>query len=73
MLRKINAERTLIRLRDINGAPLDMLNTEDEMAALDAAEQQATAAQQMLEAAPIAANTIKTLADAEATAGAAKF
>ena len=73
VLRKINAERTLIRLRDINGAPLDMLNTEDEMAALDAAEQQATAAQQMLEAAPIAANTIKTLADAEATAGAAKF
>jgi hypothetical protein len=52
-------------LADINGVPAKIKRSDDEIAEMDDAEQQAMAAQQMLEAAPVAANTAKTLAETQ--------
>jgi hypothetical protein len=73
VLRSINANRTLRTLGEVNGAPLSMFNTPAEMQAL---EEQAQAQQQaaaLTEAAPVAANTAKTLVEAGQAATAAKF
>lgn len=69
----VNAERTFRRLADINGAPMDMLNTVEEMQAKQQAQQQQMDMQTMMQAAPIAAQTAKTMAEAQATAQQAKF
>ena len=69
----VNAERTFRRLADINGAPMDMLNTVEEMQAKQQAQQQQMDMQSMMQAAPIAAQTAKTMAEAQATAQQAKF
>jgi hypothetical protein len=73
VLRVVNAERTFRRLRDINGAPLDMLNTSEELAAIKEAEAAQAQAAALLEAAPVAAQTAKTMAEAGAVAGQARF
>ena len=69
----VNAERTFRKLADINGAPLEMINTPEEMQAKVDAQQQAAQMQQMLEAAPVAAQTAKTMAEAGAVAQQARF
>lgn len=69
----VNAERTFRRLADINGAPADMLNTPDEMAAKQEQQEQMAQAAQLLEAAPVAAQTAKTLAETGAIAQQARF
>lgn len=69
----VNAERTFRKLADINGAPLEMINTPEEMQAKVDAQQQAAQAQQLLEAAPVAAQTAKTMAEAGQIAQQAKF
>ena len=69
----VNAERTFRKLADINGAPLDMINTPDEMAQKQQAQQQQAQMQQLLEAAPVAAQTAKTMAEAGAVAQQAPF
>lgn len=63
VLKRINADRVLKRLAKVNGAPMDMLYTDDEMAAIQQQEIQAQQAQALLQAAPIAADTAKTLAE----------
>lgn len=73
ILKSINGTRTLRMLGEINGAPLTMFNTSDELAALEQAEQQQLQAQQLLEAAPVAAETAKTMVEAGNAATAANF
>lgn len=73
MLKRVNADRTLKRLADINGAPMDMLYTDDEMAAINEQEAAAAAAAQLVQAAPQVAKTAKDLAQANAISQAAPF
>lgn len=70
-MRRINTDKTMQRLWDINGAPADLLHTDDELKEMDAQEQQAMQAQQMLAAAPIAAQAAKALSEANAISQAA--
>lgn len=69
VLKEVNVRRAFRRIADVNGAPADILYSPDEMAARDAADQQQVQAQQMLQAAPVIADTVKTLTEAQATAG----
>jgi hypothetical protein len=64
IMRKFNMPRAVERISEINGAPPDIMFSDDEMAAKDAQDQQAAAVQQTLEAAPQMAQTAKTLAEA---------
>ena len=63
-MRRVNADKTMQRLWDINGAPSDCLYSDDELAEMDAAEADAKQAAMLLEAAPVAANAAKTMAQA---------
>lgn len=65
-MRRINTDKTMQRVWEINGAPADLLHTDEELAAKDEQEAQAVQAQQMLEAAPIAAQAAKTMSEANA-------
>ena len=65
VLRKFNWERTVDILGDVNGMPIRCMNTEEEMAAIAAQEQQQQAIQQATEIAPQAANAAKSLAQAQ--------
>lgn len=73
MLKAINATRTLKRLREINGAPADMLNSDAEMAAMQEAEAQQQALAGLVQAAPAVSQTVKNLAQANKEATAAPF
>ena len=73
VLKAINAERTLRHLREINGAPADMLFTPEELAAKAEAEQQQQNLAGLVEAAPAISQTVKNLAQANKDAGAAPF
>lgn len=53
---------------EVNGAPADILYTDDEMVAVDAQQQQAVQLQNVLAAAPAAASAAKDLAQAGAIA-----
>lgn len=63
--KKINAARALTRLAEINGAPPDILFSDDEMEAKVEAEQQQMAMAQGLQAAPGLATAAKDLAAAQ--------
>lgn len=65
-----NAERVAAVLAEINGAPLSVMNTPDELEAQRAQEAQAQQAQMLLEAAPVAGKTALDLAKAQAVSGA---
>lgn len=67
-LRRINADKALKELWDINGAPASILYTDDELAAMDEQEQAQAQTEQLLAAAPVAANAAKTLAQANQVA-----
>ena len=56
-------------LSEINGVPAKILRSEEEVEAMKMEQQQEMQAQQLLQAAPIAANSAKTLAEASAVAG----
>jgi hypothetical protein len=56
-------------LSEINGVPAKILRSKEEMDEMVAQEQQAAQAQQLLAAAPVAANSAKTLVEAQALAG----
>jgi len=73
ILKSINGTRTLRMLGEINGAPLTMFNTSEELAALEQAEQAQMQTQQLIDAAPAAANTAKTMIEAGQAATAANF
>lgn len=66
--RRINADKALQHLAEINGAPPDILRSDDELAAMDEQEQEAIDTQQMIDAAPVAANSAKALMEAQALA-----
>ncbi len=70
---QINGKRTLRRLRDINGAPIDMLNTDEELAAADQAAASEAQMQQLLAAAPVVADTAASLAKTQQAQTAAPF
>lgn len=69
LVRKINFERSLERIAELNGAPPDVLYSDDELAQEEQGEQQQAQVQQMMQAAPALADTAKTLAEAQAIAG----
>ncbi len=52
-------------LADINGMPAKIKRSDEDIAAMDDAEQQQMAAQQLLQAAPVAADTAKTLVETQ--------
>jgi len=56
-------------LSEINGVPAKILRGKEEVAAMKAQQQQQAEAQALLQAAPIAANSAKTLAETAALAG----
>lgn len=66
-MRRINADKTMQRLWEINGAPVDLLRTDEELADMDEADAQANQAAQMLEAAPAAASAASDMATAVET------
>lgn len=68
-LRRINPDKALKQLWEINGAPADVLYTDEELAQMDADEQAAQMGQDLLQAAPIAASAAKDLAMAQQIAG----
>jgi hypothetical protein len=66
--RRVNGDKVLQLLAEINGAPAEMLHTDDELAAMDEQEQDAIDTQNMIDAAPVAAGAAKTLLEAQALA-----
>ena len=69
--KKINAARALDRLAEINGAPPDILFSDEEMQQAVAAEQQQMAVAQGLQAAPGLASAAKDLMTAQQTGASA--
>lgn len=65
VLKVYNMREAARELGEINGVPAKILRSDDEIAAMDAIEQEQLAAQQLLEAAPIAAQTAKTIAETQ--------
>ena len=68
-IKRINFSKCLEEIADITGVPANILYTDEEMAAINAEQAQQQMAQQMLQAAPIAAQTAKTFAQAQNIAG----
>jgi hypothetical protein len=60
-------------LAEVNGAPMRIVKSRDQVAAEQQAAQQAAATQQLIEAAPALGNTVKSLAQAQQAAGQAAF
>ncbi len=71
--RRFNKDKTVERLSMLNGVPMDVLYTDEELEEMDEAEQQqrqaAEAAQLALQAAPVAADAAKTMAETQAIQG----
>lgn len=64
VLKRFNFDRITQRLSEVNGVPADCLYSDAEMKNIDAANAQQAQMQNILQAAPIAAQTAKTLAQA---------
>ena len=69
IIKRINFDRSMKHLAEINGAPADMLNSDDEMIDIKQADAQQAQLANILAAAPVAAQTAKTLAETQQTAG----
>ena len=65
----VDYENTLREIADINGAPAKMLKTKDEIAGLKQAQAEQAQMQNILNAAPVAAQTAKTMAEAQNIGG----
>lgn len=65
VLKVFNSEMAIRELAEINGMPAKILRSEEEIAEIDAAEAEQMQVAQMLEAAPIAAQTAKTMAETQ--------
>jgi hypothetical protein len=70
VLKQINMARTFKNLFDFNGAPADVMNTDEEMQAKDAAEAQQQQLTNMAQIAGPASAAIKNLAQAQQASGA---
>jgi hypothetical protein len=66
---RFNPDMIVKELAEINGVPAKILRSDEEVQAILAQQQQQIQAQQLLEAAPIAASSAKTLAETAALAG----
>lgn len=71
VMKVIKTKETVRHLWELNGGPMKLLNSEEEMAAIEDSDGQAAAAQQLLAAAPVAASSAKDFAQAQALAAAA--
>lgn len=69
IMRRVKASDTLAEIWEINGAPAKLLRSEDEMKDIEAQEGEAAQAAQLLEAAPVVANTAASLAKLQAAGG----
>ena len=65
IVKVFNTERAARRLADINGAPLDIMNTPEELQARAAAEQQQAQLAALVQAGPALGQTAKSLAQAQ--------
>ena len=68
-----NAERAMRRLAQINGAPIDILNSPEELEAQRAADAQQAQLAQLVQAGPALGQTAKSLAQANTEAQKAPF
>ena len=68
--KRFNPDAISKELARLNGMPSKVLYTDDEMEAIDAAEEQQAQMQQLLEAAPVAASAARDISQAQAIAGA---
>jgi hypothetical protein len=66
---RFNPDQIVKELAEINGVPAKILRSDEEVQAILAQQQQQIQAQQLLEAAPIAANSAKTLAETAVLSG----
>lgn len=73
VVRRINPDETLKILAEVNGAPLRMLFTDEQMAERNAADAQAAELQQTAQVAPALAGAAKDLAAAQRDATSAPF
>lgn len=64
-----NPEEIARELSDINGVPAKVLRSKDEVLAMKEQQAEEAQAQQLLAAAPVVANSAKSLAEAQALAG----
>lgn len=69
----INAERAARRLATINGAPMDILNSVEELAAMEEAQAQQEQLAALVQAGPALGQTAKSLAQANTEAQKAPF
>lgn len=68
IMRRFNTDEVVKGLAEINGVPLRWQRSDEELAAMDEQNAQQVQMQQLLEAAPVAADTAKTLTEAQALA-----
>ena len=65
VLKAFDPVKAARELADINGMPAKIIRSDEEIEEMDAQEQQAIDMQRILEAAPVAAQTAKTLAETQ--------
>jgi Trk K+ transport system NAD-binding subunit len=65
VLRRINADQAVKVIAEANNVPAKALRTDEELEAMDVAQQQAAQTQQLLAAAPIAGQAAERFAKAE--------
>ena len=68
MLMIFDPTKAARELAEINGVPAKILRTDEQIAAIELKQEQDMQAAQLLEAAPVAANTAKTLLETQAMA-----
>jgi hypothetical protein len=71
VMMRYNLDKAAERIGRINGVPEDIIRSDEEVEAMSAQAQQAAQAQQLLEAAPVAAGVAKDFAQASSLAGSA--
>lgn len=68
VFKRVNMDEATKTIFEINGTPAKVLYTDEEMEQIDAQNAQASQAQQLLQAAPVLADTAKNLAQAQSMA-----
>jgi Trk K+ transport system NAD-binding subunit len=71
VLRRINADQAVKVIAEANNVPAKALRSDEELEAMDMAEQEAAQMQQLLAAAPIAGQAAERFAKAEQIAASA--
>ena len=66
-----NPEAVARELAEINGVPVKVLRSKEQIAAMEEQQAEASQAAQLLEAAPVVGSTVKDLAQAQSLASAA--